>query len=168
MEKSSKTSIDPKAKTSIHQQDKKAAARTLASCALVCKSWNHLATERLWRDLPSALCLLNVLGILQYSSNPKDKGWAFAAFITDPNRISRFFTLANYVESLNHYNAMPWNGVRSSFIANSALQTIVPSFVENPNHPGGKYMCPKLRELRWASDLKSNFGLLEYLTPPSL
>ncbi|KIO18643.1 hypothetical protein M407DRAFT_246431 [Tulasnella calospora MUT 4182] len=44
----------------------------LASSALVCKLWNEVATECLWRELPSALCLLRLLGEMTYE---EPDGW---------------------------------------------------------------------------------------------
>ncbi|KAG9042213.1 hypothetical protein FS837_011151 [Tulasnella sp. UAMH 9824] len=44
----------------------------LASSALVCKLWNEVATECLWRELPSALCLLCLLGEMMYE---EPDGW---------------------------------------------------------------------------------------------
>lgn len=58
-----------------NQASKRMASRTLASCALVCHTWEEFATECLWRDLPSALCLLEVLGPLTYRKKVDDKGW---------------------------------------------------------------------------------------------
>lgn len=67
--------LEPEPTKSSDQAGKKMARRTLASCALVCKAWEEVATECLWRDLPSALCLLGILGSLTYRKDVNDKGW---------------------------------------------------------------------------------------------
>ncbi|KAG8944635.1 hypothetical protein FRC04_001675 [Tulasnella sp. 424] len=52
----------------------------LPSSARVCKAWNELALNELWKDLPSLFPLLDLLGTLVYENG----AWTFQEGLDDP------------------------------------------------------------------------------------
>ncbi|KAG8898481.1 hypothetical protein FRC00_002779 [Tulasnella sp. 408] len=136
----------------------------LASSALVCKMWNEVATECLWRELPSALCLLSLLGEITYE---RPSGWVGFGFrfdseeavnsgirdqnyitaISNPN-VDRFRHLANLVLRLNHSNSAQWKTEKSSKINIDAIEAA--SLWLNFQSDNDTFL-PRVRIISWAA-----------------
>ncbi|KAG8926695.1 hypothetical protein FRC00_002645, partial [Tulasnella sp. 408] len=116
----------------------------LASSALVCKMWNEVATECLWRELPSALCLLSLLGEMTYEGSD---GWNYITAISNPN-VDRFRHLANLVLRLNHSNSAPWKTEESSRIHIDAIEA-ASLWLNFQTHYDT--FLPRVRTISWAA-----------------
>ncbi|KAG8918269.1 hypothetical protein FRC01_001953, partial [Tulasnella sp. 417] len=114
----------------------------LASSALVCKLWNEVATECLWQELPSALCLLSLLGEMTYE---EPDGWRYANAINNPN-LDRFRYLANLVLRLNHSNSAQWESVQSSKINIDAIHTAFQWFTFQSD---SDTLLPRVKTISW-------------------
>ncbi|KAG9043600.1 hypothetical protein FS837_009346 [Tulasnella sp. UAMH 9824] len=118
--------------------------RDLASSALVCKLWNEVATECLWRELPSALCLLCLLGEMTYG---EPDGWNYTTAINKPNA-DRFRHLATRVLRLSHSNATRWKMAESSRINIEAIQAAF-SWFSLQTHCDT--LLPRVKTISWAA-----------------
>ncbi|KAG8898480.1 hypothetical protein FRC00_002778 [Tulasnella sp. 408] len=126
--------------------------------------WNEAATECLWQELPSALCLLSLLGEMTYE---RPSGWVGFGFrfdseeavnsgIRDQNYITaisnpsvdRFRHLANLVLRLNHSNSAQWETEKSSKINIDAIEAA--SLLLNFQSDNDTFL-PRVRTISWAA-----------------
>ncbi|KAG8914136.1 hypothetical protein FRC01_004203 [Tulasnella sp. 417] len=140
----------------LNSKDRRA---SLASCALVCKAWEDPANDCLWRAVPSALCLLGLLGPMECTQ----EGWNYITDISNAD-VSRFRRLSNRVLTLTHMNTSVWGDSRSK-ISNKALEAA--SSVVSPGSTS-RCLLPRVRSLSWYSGASYTGPQILFFISPSL
>ncbi|KAG8941587.1 hypothetical protein FRC04_004168 [Tulasnella sp. 424] len=138
---------------------------TLSCCVLVCKAWEELATDVLWQSIPSALCLLSILGPMAYLQDQEDDGWVFVDTVPNPDLVHRFDRIRGRILTLAHYDNMEWGGYLSN-IAKTAMSFVTSATAKLPNS-GAVYLLPRVRRITWESALPSHVSPLTYMVAPS-